>query len=148
MTAAGRRGGAIRLSKKFGVNPSLNLCWWCGKDKNEIILAGVFGGKEAPHKAIWNYDPCDACKEAMEKGIVVVEACDREIEGVAVAELQQGVWATGSWSVITEDAVRRIFKPGSLLEQVLEKRKTFMDQETYQQLFEDFINKQDDMEPV
>ena len=35
--------GDIRLSKKYGVNPSIPICFWCGQEKNEIALLGHIG---------------------------------------------------------------------------------------------------------
>lgn len=34
------RNGSIELSPKYGVNPTIPVCFWCGKEKNEIALMG------------------------------------------------------------------------------------------------------------
>lgn len=40
---------SIRLSPKHGLNPSISVCFFCGEDKNEIILPGKLeGDAEAP----------------------------------------------------------------------------------------------------
>lgn len=31
----------IKLSPKYGVNPTIPVCFWCGKEKNEIALMGT-----------------------------------------------------------------------------------------------------------
>ena len=30
----------IKISPKYGVNPTIPVCFWCGKQKNEIALMG------------------------------------------------------------------------------------------------------------
>lgn len=37
---------SIKLSPKHGVNPTIPVCFFCGKPKNEIALMGRMGGKE------------------------------------------------------------------------------------------------------
>ena len=34
------REKSIRLSKEHGVNPAIPICYFCGEEKNEIVLAG------------------------------------------------------------------------------------------------------------
>jgi hypothetical protein len=49
----------VTVSKKHGVNPSLEVCYWCGEEKNSIILFGRLpDDKEAPRYSCINYDPC------------------------------------------------------------------------------------------
>lgn len=37
---------SIKISPKHGVNPTIPVCFFCGKPKNEIALMGRMGGKE------------------------------------------------------------------------------------------------------
>ena len=39
--------GDIKLSKKHGLQPTIPLCPYCGKEKNEIALLGAAGDKLA-----------------------------------------------------------------------------------------------------
>lgn len=39
---------SVRLHPKYGVNPTIPTCFWCGKDKNEIALLGAAYKEEAP----------------------------------------------------------------------------------------------------
>lgn len=65
---------SIKLSKKHGVNPTIPICFFCGNEKNEIALLGELpNDAEAPKHTIINYEPCDTCKEIMNKGITVME---------------------------------------------------------------------------
>ena len=36
---------SIKLSPKHGLNPTIATCFYCGKDKNELILAGKINKK-------------------------------------------------------------------------------------------------------
>lgn len=63
------------VSKKYGVNPSMQVCFWCGKDTGAIVLLGKLkGDAEAPRRIVTNYDPCDECKKGFAMGITVIEA--------------------------------------------------------------------------
>lgn len=93
----------LLVSKEHGVNPSLSICFFCGGDKNEIILAGrCKEDRKAPHAAAWNYEPCDTCKDYMEKGVmvsVVKEGSDRD----------NPYRRTGQIHVIKDEAAAEIF---------------------------------------
>jgi hypothetical protein len=58
------------------LNPSVNVCFFCNKEKNEILLLGATYKEEAPHKAIWDKNPCDECKKYMEMGIIFISVKD------------------------------------------------------------------------
>lgn len=49
----------IRLSEKYGVNPSIIICPICGKEIGIALLGKLKGDKEAPRKII--EDLCDDC---------------------------------------------------------------------------------------
>lgn len=63
----------IKLSEKYGVNPTIPVCFWCGESKNEIALLGRLGDArkgediEAPKNMVLDYEPCDKCKEKFTK---------------------------------------------------------------------------------
>lgn len=98
----------IILSKKHGVNPSINMCFWCGNDK-ELILFGLLPqDKEAPMHVCIDYQPCDRCKEQWDKGITLIECSDVPLRDDQPA-LQTDAYPTGRYMVITEDAFQRIF---------------------------------------
>lgn len=58
---------SIRLSKKYGLNPSLMVCPICGESVGVAIL-GANRGKKAPNKI--NGDLCNTCKE---KYVTIIE---------------------------------------------------------------------------
>jgi hypothetical protein len=92
----------IRLSEKHGVNPSMSICFFCGKEKNELILPGrLKGDREAPRKAVWNYEPCDECRKLMKEGVMVCIVKD--------GSNPENPFRTGRLLVIRDDDAKRIF---------------------------------------
>ncbi len=118
----------ITLHPDYGVNPSLDLCFWCG-EAHGVALLGYNRGKEAPRSMVSSYDPCKKCEGVMEQGITLVEASHHPLLDGQPA-LQPGVYPTGSWSVVTEDAARRAFTP-DVIDAVLQYRKAFVSPDTY-----------------
>ena len=54
----------IKISPKYGVNPTIPVCFFCGEPKNEIALMGKMKGDiEAPKNMVLDYEPCEHCKE-------------------------------------------------------------------------------------
>ena len=103
---------SITLSKKYGLNPAIPSCFWCGELKNEIALFGKLGGRgqdlEAPKGAILDYEPCDACKEARKRGFTLMEASQEPVYD-GFPEIQSGIYPTGRWCVIKQEAAERMF---------------------------------------
>jgi hypothetical protein len=78
---------SIRLSEKHGVNPAIPKCYFCGEDKNEVILAGKMRGDvEAPRGVAWDMNPCDKCEDMMQQGIMVLSIRDGEGDRMAVEQ--------------------------------------------------------------
>lgn len=84
----------IPISEKHGVNPCIPICFWCGKEKNEIALLGKLKGDvEAPMHAVINYEPCDDCKAIMD-------------QGVTFAESEDGKTPTGRFFILKKESAR------------------------------------------
>ena len=121
--------GSIRLHPEHGVNPTLPVCFWCGKETGEVALLGAAYRGEAPKNLILNYVPCPSCAEKQAKGITIIEADPRDGDPKP----------TGRWVVIAEAAVERLFQPEVLVQAVLKSRKAFMEPAAFQQVFADVI---------
>jgi len=123
-------GNSIKLSPKHGLNPTIPVCFWCGQQKNEVALLGrLKGDAEAPMHVVLNYEPCDACKEMFEKGIHVVGVTETAPqENMLPIQEKDDVclYPTGAFFVATENWAKSFFD-GSLLENILNKKKVFMD---------------------
>lgn len=126
---------AITLSPKYGVNPTIPVCFWCGKERNEIALMGHIGdGRkhedfEAPRYAVIDYEPCEECRKNMALGFTVMEATATPNRVSSVA-MQKGVYPTGRFVVIKPEAAHRIFT--GLAPDV---SKAFLSSEMFSQMF-------------
>lgn len=124
----------IKLSPKYGVNPTIPVCFWCGESKNEIALLGKLGdGRkgedfEAPMSMVLNYEPCDKCREAMESGFTIMVATSQP-NSVGQPPIQGNLYPTGQFAVVTQEAAERIFPP-----EYTKKGKLFVDPEVFQQI--------------
>lgn len=126
---------SIRLSPKYGVNPTIPVCFWCGQEKNEIALMGRIGNDrnhkdiEAPRHAVINYEPCDKCRAGMSQGFTVMEATQHPNSRASV-EMQNGVYPTGRFVVLKNEAADRIFG-----KDFTARGKAFMSETDFSQMF-------------
>lgn len=124
---------SIPISQKHGVNPTIPICFFCGKEKNEIVLLGKLPHDEkAPMHMCLDYEPCDDCKAKMAQGvtlIVVTETQPADHRKAMMTDKKQKVYPTGTWCVITAEAFIRMtdreWKPGDVC---------YIDMEVYQML--------------
>lgn len=103
---------SIKISKKHGVNPTIPVCAWCGKEKNEVALLGYIKGDiEAPRNMILNYEPCDECKKSWSQGVAVIEVVrtPRETGHLPIAK---DVYPTGRMIVVKEKVFGGKFHAG------------------------------------
>lgn len=99
----------IRLSEKHGLNPTIPICPFCGKEKNEIALLGKLpDDTKAPMYAIIDHEPCDECKNAMSKGVTLIEVQDKP-KVKNQSPINKNHYMTSRWLVITNEAGKRIF---------------------------------------
>lgn len=99
----------IKISPKYGVNPTIPVCFWCGKQKNEIALMGrMTDDIEAPKNMVLDYVPCEECQSHMAMGVAVLEASDHpNTEGQP--PMQKGVYPTSRFVVVTTECADRVF---------------------------------------
>ena len=69
---------SIRVSEKYGVNPSMDTCFYCG-EVTGVALMGKISTKdnhdvEAPRYVCSSVTPCDKCKEKYKDYVLMVEA--------------------------------------------------------------------------
>jgi len=96
---------SVRLSKKHGLNPTIPVCYFCGRAKNEVALLGAAGDKiakamgrdsgEMPMHACIDRNPCEECEKLMKDNIlfiIVKDGCtnadelDKRIACAAIPE--------------------------------------------------------------
>lgn len=119
---------------KHGLNPTIPLCPFCQKPKNEIILTGIEGeifsrkkggdGQMPLHVIMQgDFDPCDECKK---NGITIIEA---------EADVAGEISVTGKSWLLKEEAFLRIFDTNhAVIKDALSKRVCFMDPTTTERL--------------
>lgn len=78
-------------------------CYFCGQDKNMILMNTKLQDISKAHGAVIDKEPCDKCSSLMEQGIMLIE-CTEEPK-------QQGAepYRTGRISVMKQEACERIF---------------------------------------
>jgi len=104
---------SILLSQKHGLNPTIPRCFYCGEDKNEILLPGAKGDRlakelgysdgEMPMRGlVFDKEPCNKCKEWMRQGIILIS-----VDKLKTTD-PSNPYRTGKFMVIEDDAMRRI----------------------------------------
>lgn len=102
-----KRKDRIYLHPKYGLNPSVGMCFWCGMDTGELLLYGNTVAGEAPMRTVISYTPCSECANKWEKGFLFIEADTKPlVEGQP--EISPGAWPTGNYAVINQEAADRI----------------------------------------
>lgn len=138
----------IRLSPRHGVNPTLTCCFFCGKESGVALLghlpdfkarknlgediaktlSGPVDDREAPRRLILDREPCDECKGWMEQGIILISVDEAKTVD------RQNPYRTGGFVVLKEEAVRKIFSPPELVENICKTRMAYMPDETWDKL--------------
>lgn len=118
--------GDIKISPKHGLNPSLDLCLFCGESKGVAILGRLKDDAEAPRQAIFDHDPCNKCRELMETMILLVKVDHRSDP--------RNPTFMGHTAGVTEDFVRRVLQPESTVDAVLARRAAFVTDDVWKVL--------------
>lgn len=122
----------ITLHRKFGLCPTMPICFWCDQEKGEIALLGnkwKSQTEEPPKHMVLDYEPCDTCKANRDKGIVLMEATKEPmvLHQPPIRE-HPPIYPTGRWAVVTEEFVTRIFD-AEMAKGALEHRGALVDPE-------------------
>lgn len=102
---------------KFEV--AIPKCYFCGEDKNELIMNTRLTEKCAEqikeaHGKVINTEPCDKCKELMKQGVMLIKVRDDDPE-----------YRLGNICVVKDEAIRRIFPEDDAIH-LLEMRAGFI----------------------
>jgi hypothetical protein len=109
-----------KLHPKYGPNPTMPICFLCGKEKGDIALLGAAYKEKAPKYMVLDKEPCDTCKSYMEKGIMLI--CVKD------GTDHNNPYRTGDLCVISEEAAKRAFKD------LDGKRSAFIEQSAWNKL--------------
>ena len=124
-------GKGIRLSEKHGVNPSKQVCFFCGEVKGLMLLGKLKGDAKAPDKLMVDYEPCESCAEKFKQGILWIESSAAPI-APNQAPIVNGAYPTGRWCVTTEALLDKLATLPSThmkqyLDSVRDRRKAVVD---------------------
>ena len=124
----------IKISPKHGLNPTIPVCFWCGKQKNEIALMGrMTDDIEAPKNMVLDYVPCEECQSHMAMGVAILEASDHpNTEGQP--PMQNGVYPTSRFVVVTTECADRVFNAYAPWD---EGKKVFVDSDVFSHFLPD-----------
>ena len=123
-------GSSIILHPKYGVNPTMTQCFYCGKDDKILLIgnkvkkwieAGLCDLDGAMHRSVGVVDmePCQNCKEYMKAGIILISVKD--------GSSQENPFRTGGFAVIKESAIFNFLGEGELYHQVIKHRFCFVE---------------------
>ena len=120
--------GQIRISKKYGLNPSVTHCVCCGKEYGITLFGTAWKDKnghtaEAPRDVMQGL--CDDCQKVVDaKGLLIIEVRD--------GEKGNNPYRTGKITGITKEAKERIFKE-------VNSPIVYMEQSMFSQMFDNVI---------
>jgi hypothetical protein len=123
----------VRRHPEHGVNATIPTCFFCGGEKNELILLGanskrITGQDKAPMKGpVFDTVPCDECKRLMGLGVILVSVKDED-------EGKENPYRTGGFSVVTEDFIKRVVTPEALQNHLLRVRFCYVPDTVYNAL--------------
>lgn len=115
----------IRVSKQFGVNPSITRCECCGKDYGIAMFGTSWKdpktGKTAKAPGEVYHGLCDDCKKVVESGgLMLIEVRD--------GETGENPYRTGRVVGISKETKERMFKN-------TDSSIAYMEQSLFTQLF-------------
>jgi hypothetical protein len=126
--------GRILLSEKYGVNPSVGVCYICGEDCEVVLFGRMKGDAEAPRRVVVTKEPCPKCKEWMTKGVIMISVKDdgstpAHKSAVGTGEPDR----TGGWCVLKDEAIERML-PTEHAQACLKSRVCFIDDSAWDHL--------------
>ena len=88
----------IKVSEKHGVNPSIDTCFYCGKETGIALFGKLPNDKEAPARTCSSLEPCDECKEKYKDYLLLIEVSDDSTD--------KKVNVTGRWIGIKKEILK------------------------------------------
>ena len=124
-----RKDKGIELSPKHGANPSLDMCFWCGKPRGVALIGRIRrkGGDgeaadndaEAPREICTSIEPCEDCRRKFATGVHFIEVSPDgsrfgDSPRWALGKDNEGrtVYPTGRWAVVRPQALKGEHKAG------------------------------------
>lgn len=116
------------MNKQHGANPTIPICFYCGKDKDEIVLLGKLPkDKKAPKRCLLDYIPCPECQKEMDNGITLIETAKTPAMN-GQPPIARNEYPTGKWAVVSEDYIRNSIKNDEMRDDILKKKMAFLEE--------------------
>ena len=117
----------IKVSEKYGINPSVDTCFICGKETNVVLFGTSYkdeNGKtaEAPRK-VCTGQLCNDCQKVINEGGIFFIACKDGESG-------NNPYRTGQIIAIKEESVQKMFPDFPY------KKINYIEETAYKQIFE------------
>lgn len=116
----------ILLSPKYGLNPSMVKCFWCGEDIGIALMGKLKGDAEAPRSIIQSYEPCDKCKEYFKQGILVAGISSKPVidnlPPISHNNAGEPCYLDSSHVVMTEQGISHILDDQALIDAAIKQR--------------------------
>lgn len=119
---------SINVSPNHGVNPSMVMCFFCGKCKALALMGRLPNDKQAPREAVMDYEPCDKCQALMKQGITLIEVEDKQPKD-GRPPIQEGAYPTGRWAVVRDEAINDIVNDPMMAWDIKHKKKALLSKE-------------------
>lgn len=114
---------SLKLSPKYGVNPSITHCFVCGKEVGLALLGRLKGDKEAPKDITDSSILCPECEALVKAGNhFIIEAKD--------GQTGNNPERTGRYVCVKKGSIPAITHPIN-----------FMEASLFSKLFNQFLNK-------
>lgn len=127
---------SIRLSEEHGVNPSVEVCFWCGEPMGVALLGKLKGDAKAPREICTGYEMCDKCKEHNETMIHMIEASRTPLhKNQPSINKDSNAYPTGRNFWIKDEALKVLLKPEAF-EETLKSRSALLEPDA----FNEFLN--------
>lgn len=115
--------GSIKLSKKYGVNPSVTHCECCGKDIGITMFGRLKGDIEAPRDVYMGL--CDDCRKVIDQGgMMIIEVRD--------GETGNNPYRTGRLIGLSRQGKEHLFKD-------VQGSMAYMEESLFSKLFHEYL---------
>lgn len=151
----------LKLSPKYGANPCMPICFWCRKEKGEIVLLGKVGkGRqdiEAPKAAVMDIVPCPECEAKWDKvmnnhGILAFETSfdvDEQTKELNLVsrpkeECERTGYLTGAMVGFDEEKLKIFLKLDEpevkeYYDRAMEKHRVYIEDKAFHAIFDDIV---------
>jgi len=104
---------------------NMTTCFYCGEANGIAIGKKLISceNKWDTKKIFGDYEPCAECQEKFDKGFLIME-CQDEPVSKGQPEIQKGVYPTGNYWLMKNEAAKEIFN-----EEVTKMGKVFIEKE-------------------